>query len=323
MLPEKNNKRYFKFPIDICVAPLAGISDKAFRLIAKEFGASLVFTEMISCKALEFNNRKTLRMIETFAEEHPVAVQIFGSEPDIMSRGAKIAVKAGADIIDINMGCPMPKIVNNDEGAALMKQPEHAGDIVKAVKDAIAVPVSVKMRTGWDASSINAVEFALQMQQAGADMVIVHGRTRDQMYHGKADWNIIREVHDALNIPVVGNGDIFTAADAVEKHAASGVDGLMLARGVLGNPWLVSEVAAAFAGGEISCPDITEKIKMAKKHLWLMSSYEPERQTVLQMRKHLTWYIKGIHDSALVRNEINCCNTIDGLIKILDNVAIF
>lgn len=310
----------FKFPLDICIAPLAGISDQAFRLIAKEFGASLVFTEMISCKALEFNNRKTLRMLETFSAEHPVAFQIFGSDPAIMARGAKKAVDAGADMIDINMGCPVPKIVNNGEGAALMKEPELAGDIVKAVKDSIDVPVSVKMRTGWDAPSMNAVQFALKMQQAGADVVIVHGRTRDQMYHGTADWNLIKAVKDALDIPVVGNGDIFTAAQAREKLAASGVDGLMLARGVLGNPWLIREVAAGLAGKETALPNISEKVEIAKRHLMLMAGYESEKLTVLQMRKHLAWYMKGLHDSAAIRNEINCCISLDGLLAMLDKV---
>ncbi|WP_148136403.1 tRNA dihydrouridine synthase DusB [Candidatus Formimonas warabiya] len=305
----------------VITAPMAGITDKAFREILKSMGAGLVCTEMISDKALTYANKNTLELLDIEGEECPVCVQIFGSEPHVMSEAAKIAENKGAHLIDINMGCPAPKIVRNGEGCALMRTPNLAGEIVKAVVNAVKVPVTVKMRKGWDGDSVNAVQLAQIVQDNGAAAVTVHGRTRDQFYSGKADWHMIAEVKRVLRIPVVGNGDIWTPEDAVRMMELTGCDGVMLARGMLGNPWLVKKTREMLQGAPLSeIPDLGEKIRVARVHLSRVVELKGETKGVRQMRKHLAWYIKGLREAARVRAEINTLARHEEIDRLLESL---
>ncbi len=290
---------------NIFSAPMAGVSDVSYRLILKEMGAGLVFTEMISSKALFYGDKKTEAIMKIDDNEHPVAVQVFGSEPETVAYGAKCAEKKGADIIDINMGCPVPKVAEHGDGSALMKNPKLAGEIVKAVKKAVTVPLTVKIRKGWDEKSVNAVSFAEMLEDSGADAVTVHGRTREQMYGGRADLEIIARVKEALTIPVIGNGDIFSAEDAKKMVDLTGCDAVMPARGLEGNPWLIKQILELFNVGKVlTTPTKTDKKEMAVRHAAALCEIYGEESGIRKSRCHLLWYTKGFKNAASLRGRL-------------------
>ena len=299
---------------NIFSAPMAGVSDIVYRKILKDMGAGLVFTEMVSAKALFYGDKKTKSLMKFEDSERPVAIQIFGSDPEIMAKGARIAAQTGADIIDINMGCPVQKVAGHGDGSALMKNPLLAGEIVYAVKNAVSVPVTVKIRKGWDDTSVNAPEFAKILEKNGADLITVHGRTRKQMYSGNADLDIIADVKKNVKIPVIGNGDIFTPQDAVKMIKKTGCDGVMPARGLLGNPWLIKQIVELFSGGEVlTSPTLEDKKEMALYHTKKMVKEYGEYAGIRQSRSHLLWYIKGFKDAAKIRGEISTITSLKEL----------
>jgi tRNA-dihydrouridine synthase B len=304
----------------LVLAPMAGVTDHTFRLLAKEMGVGLLVTEMISAKGLCYGNQKTEELLIFSQEERPIAMQIFGSEPEFMAKGAKLLALRRPDIIDINMGCPTPKIVNNGDGSALMKDPGLAREVIQAVVEAVSLPVTVKIRKGWDDNSANAVEIASLAQEAGAKAVTVHGRTRMQFYEGKADWEIIRRVKESVSIPVIGNGDVASPADAKEIIEKTGVDGVAIGRGALGNPWIFKRTKEYFATGEIPPEPVPEeKIDLALRHLALMIERIGEKRGVLEMRKHLSWYIKGLYGAAEIKVAINKAATKKEMEEIFTN----
>ncbi len=307
-----------KLENNIFLAPMAGVTDKAFRLITKPFGPSLMYTEMVSGKGLFYNSRKTADLLTTDAAERPVAVQIFGHEPEIMAKIAKEALGDGAVIIDINMGCPAPKIVNNGDGSALMKNPKLAGEVIKAVKGAVNVPVTVKFRAGWDRTSVNAVEFAKVAEDAGADAITIHGRTREQFYSGSADLDVIKAVCDVVDIPVIGNGDITDGKSAENMINYTGCDGIMIGRVAEGNPWIFKEVSHYLKTGEtLPAPDIEERLAVALSHFDLLVKFKGEHRGVLEGRKHMAWYFKGIKGGAVLREAINKATTKEEMRELL------
>ncbi len=286
-------------------APMAGVSNLAYRLLAKEAGAALVCTEMVSAKGLLMMPLKTQRILALSPLEKPVSVQLFGSEPRLMAEAAGIVESLGADLIDINMGCPVPKVIKAGEGCALMRNLSLSGEIIKAVVDAVKIPVTVKIRKGWDDTNINALEAALTAQEKGAAAVTVHGRTRVQLYGGNADWEIIRKVASALDIPVIGNGDVFLPEAAARMLAETGCAAVMIGRGGLGNPWLFKRAAYYLQRGEIlPPPSPAEKVKLVFRHMDMLIELKGERVAVREMRKHACWYIKGLENAAGVRREI-------------------
>lgn len=290
---------------NVCLAPMAGVNDMAFRLICKGFGCGLVFTEMISAKGLYYKNENTFNLTRTDVKEKPVAFQVFGREPEIMAYSAAELEQLGADIIDINMGCPTPKIVNNGDGCALMKEPELAGKIIASVTRAVDIPVTVKIRKGWDDDNINAVEIALIAEENGAKAIIVHGRTRQQFYGGKADWNIIKEVKHNTTIPVIGNGDIINPDDAKKIIEETNCDGVMIGRGAQGNPWIFKRTLTYLRTGNlITEPTAEEKIQMMITHLNKVIEIKGEYTGVKEMRKHIAWYLKGLPNSNNVKNQL-------------------
>ncbi|KXG08237.1 tRNA dihydrouridine synthase DusB [Anoxybacillus rupiensis] len=303
----------------VVLAPMAGVCNSAFRLTVKEFGAGLVCAEMVSDKGILFNNEKTLNMLYIDEREKPLSLQIFGGEKETLVEAAKFVDKnTNADIIDINMGCPVPKITKCDAGAKWLLDPNKIYDVVSAVVDAVEKPVTVKMRIGWDEDHIYAVENAQAVERAGGKAVAVHGRTRVQMYEGKADWNIIKQVKEAVNIPVIGNGDVQTPQDAKRMLDEIGVDGVMIGRAALGNPWMIYRTVRYLETGElIPEPSVREKIDVCILHLDRLIALKNEHIAVKEMRKHAAWYLKGVRGNARVRNAINECNTREELVNLL------
>lgn len=311
---------------NIWLAPMAGDGDRAFRLVCKEHGADYMCSEMVSAKALCYGDKKTPALAKITVMETPMAVQIFGSEPDFMARGAEIvlenAKKDGVipSAIDINMGCPVHKIVSNGEGSALMKNVPLIHDIVAAVVAAVDVPVTVKMRLGWDASSINVVEAAKAAEDAGAAAVCVHARTRSQMYSPGVDISQIGKVKAALTIPVIGNGDIFSAADAVTMMRETGCDGVAVARGALGDPWIFDEIKAALSGRSFTPPTINDRVFAAQRQFELSVADKGERTAVVESRRYLGRYIKGVNGVSKIRAALCRASTADEIRKLLDSV---
>lgn len=295
---------------NVFLAPMAGVTDKAFRLIAKPFGPALMYTEMVSGKGLFYNSKKTADLLTIEKRENPVATQIFGHEPEIMAKIASESLLGGAVMIDINMGCPAPKIVNNGDGCALMKNPKLAGEVIAAVRGAVAVPVSVKFRAGWDEDSVNAVEFARIAEASGADAITIHGRTRKQFYSGYADLDIIKAVKASVNIPVIGNGDIVSGESAARMIEYTGCDGIMIGRASEGNPWIFSEVLHYLKYGEIlPPPEFDEILRVALHHLDLLVRFKGERRGILEGRRHMSRYFRGTVGGAALRESINRVNT--------------
>ncbi len=282
--------------VPVALAPMAGVSDLAFRTICRQHGCGYTVTEMVSAKALMYQDKKTCRLLELGQGEHPAGVQIFGSDPACMAEAADKAVRlSDADIVDINMGCPTPKIVNNGDGCALMKTPELARDIIEATVRAASVPVTVKMRLGWDKGSINCVEFAQMAQQAGAAAVCVHGRTKSMQYGGVADHDMVAKVKAAVSIPVWVNGDVHDVVTAQRALAVSGADGVMIGRAAFGNPWLFGQVAAALRGEPIpALPTVVQRVETAQAQFALAHEHLGERVAVLEARKHFAWYLRGL-----------------------------
>jgi len=307
-----------EFENNVFLAPMAGVTDIAFRGLCKELGCGLVYTEMVSAKGLYYGSDNTEKLLEVSELEKPVAVQIFGSDPAIMAKACEhFNENNDILIIDINMGCPAPKIVKNGEGSALMKNPKLASEIVKEVKKASKKPVTVKFRKGYDALSVNAVDFAKEMEQAGVDAIAVHGRTREQMYEGKADWDIIRQVKESVHIPVIGNGDVFSVEAAENIVKLTNCDGIMIARGAMGNPWLFKEIQQMLNGEIVDYPSHEEIIDMCIRHLKLSIHYHGEDKAVREMRKHISWYIKGMKFCTDIKNLVNVEKSSEKVIDIL------
>lgn len=306
----------------IVVAPMAGISNMTFRRICKSMGASLVVAEMVSDKAITYGNEKTFELLRMNDDERPISQQIFGSDVKSFVEAAKIVEeKMKPDIIDINMGCPVPKVaVKNQAGSALLKNPEKVGEIIKAVVGAVNVPVTVKIRSGWDQSSINAVEIAKIAEANGASAITVHARTRAQGYAGKADWNIIKEVVNAVDIPVIGNGNVVSCYDAKKMLDETGCSAVMIGRGLLGNPWLIKECVEYLESGKLpEVIDYNEKIDMMEYHLNKLCEDKTEKQAVLEIRNHLLNYLKGLPENKEVKNQVCRCKSRLEIIKILEN----
>ena len=304
---------------NLILAPMAGVTDLPFRLLCKEQGAGLLCMEMVSAKAILYKNRNTQALLTIDPRENPVSLQLFGSDPDIIAEIAHQIEDRPFDILDLNMGCPVPKIVNNGEGSALMKNPKLAGEIIEKTVKAIKKPVTVKIRKGFDDEHVNAVEMAKIAEASGAAAVAVHGRTREQFYSGKADWDIIRQVKEAVKIPVIGNGDLLTAEDVIAMEQQTGCDAVMIGRGARGNPWIFSRINEYRRTGVLPPkPDVAEIKRMIKKHAQLQLRYKGEYLGIREMRKHVAWYTTGLKDSAALRNEVNLTESMDELFELLD-----
>lgn len=291
---------------NVVLGPMAGVTDLPFRLLCKENGCGLVYTEMVSAKAVLYQNKNTEALLQVSDDEHPVAVQLFGENPQIMAEIAKRMEECSFDMIDVNMGCPVPKVVNNGEGSALLKNPVLVGQIVEAMANAVSKPVTVKIRAGFDENHINAAEIARVVQESGGAAVAVHARTRQQYYSGRADWNIIRAVKENVRIPVIGNGDIKCGQDAKKMLDETGCDAVMIGRGAQGNPWIFRQVLAYLEKGEIlPLPGIDEIADMVIRHLKDLCDFKGEYTAVREMRKHFAWYTAGIRNAAMLRREVN------------------
>lgn len=301
------------------LAPMASVADRAYRILNREFGASYTVSELISSKGLCYSDKKTEELCKITEKERPCALQLFGNEPEFMAKAVKIIEKYEPDIIDINMGCPVPKVAGNGSGAALMKDTALSAEIVRAVKAESKVPVTVKIRKGWDEDHVNAVEFAAAMEEAGADAVTVHGRTKNQMYSGKSDMNIIKEVKKAVSIPVIGNGDIASLDDALRMYDYTGCDLVMIGRATYGNPWLFKEIDAYFEGKPFTPPDLETRLETMLYHLRLAMSDKPEHIAIQEARKHFAWYLTGMYGAASFRARCYSLSSYEDAVKLTED----
>ncbi len=309
-------------PNNLILAPMAGVTDLPFRLLCKEQGAGLLCMEMVSAKAILYKNKNTEELLSIDERELPVSLQLFGSDPEIISNIAHQIEERPFDILDINMGCPVPKIVNNGEGSALMKNPKLAGEIIEKTAKAIKKPVTVKIRKGFDDNHVNAVEMAKIAEASGAAAIAVHGRTREQFYSGKADWDIIRQVKEAVSIPVIGNGDLLTAQDVIAMYEQTGCDGFMIGRGAQGNPWIFKQVLSYFeTGQQLSKPTFEEVTEMMLRHARMMLEFKGEYTGIREIRKHGAWYTAGYPNSAKLRVLINQVETYEELEALLRSLC--
>ncbi len=301
------------------LAPMASVADRAYRILNREFGASYTVSELISSKGLCYSDRKTEELCKITVKERPCALQLFGNEPEFMAKAVKIIEKYEPDIIDINMGCPVPKVAGNGSGAALMKDTALSAEIVRAVKAESKVPVTVKIRKGWNEEHVNAVEFAVAMEEAGADAVTVHGRTKNQMYSGKSDMNIIKEVKKAVSIPVIGNGDIASLDDALRMYDYTGCDLVMIGRATYGNPWIFKEIDAYFEGKPFTPPDLETRLETMLYHLRLAMSDKPEHIAIQEARKHFAWYLTGMYGAASFRARCYSLSSYEDAVKLTED----
>ena len=301
------------------LAPMASVADRAYRMMAKEFGAAYCVGEMASCKGLCYSDRKTAELLTVSEAERPMAVQLFGSEPEFMAKAVKIAERYQPDIIDINAGCPMPKIVSGGAGSALMRTPKLFGELVAAAVSATEFPVTVKLRAGWSADSVNAAELARIAEENGAAAVAVHGRTKEQLYSGRADWDVIRDVKRAVSIPIIGNGDVASVEDCVRMYEYTGCDLVMIGRGSYGRPWLFGQIRDHFEGkAPRSEPGLDEKLDIMRRHIAMLAEDKGERTGMKEARRQAAWYIKGLEGAASLRNKFGSMNTLSDLDELVE-----